>query len=107
MTKIICDGWYAHEAVGRFVKNYVLERTNEACGGGLELVSGEFIVSLAPLYYEDEEPIPDNEYLDIDMNGDCFWMDDWDEGQKIVLVYGITPIEEVKPYWICGEEEKE
>ena len=103
---LICNNEiHADEAVAWFVKNYVLMHTNRNLDGDYaDIVVGDFIVKLAPLYREDEKPIEENEYLEFDYNGDWCWLNDWDEGQKCVIVYGITPIDKVKPYWVCGEE---
>lgn len=98
---LICkDGVTATDAVDEFVKKYVVDKANEEDGNkSIVSVSGEFIVRLAPLYTPDEKPIFDNEYVDIDMDDVCHWQYGWDRGQQIVIISGITPIEEVKPFW--------
>ena len=98
---LICkDGVTATDAVDEFIKKYVVDKANEGDDDkSIVSVSGEFIVGLAPLYTPDEKPIFDNEYVDIDMDDVCHWQYGWDRGQKIVIISGITPIEEVKPFW--------
>ena len=54
---LICNNEiHADEAVAWFVKNYVLMHTNRNLDGDYaDIVVGDFIVKLAPLYREDEK----------------------------------------------------
>lgn len=103
MLTVLCEGMSALEAVSTFIRKYIYDKLNEygEYDDVVYDIGGEYIVRLAPLYeFENpERAIPDNEYVNIDNDGNCYWEYDWDEGQTKVLLYGITPLEEVTPLW--------
>lgn len=90
-----------YDVVGQFVEEYAIAKANEE-EDGIVLVAGTFIVTMYPTYEWEKsykKDIPYKEVLEIGLNGELYWSDDWWEGQPIVDVVGITPLEEVEPYW--------
>ena len=99
MRLTVSNNETGYDVVGKFVEEFVVSKENES-GLGVEVVSGEFIIAMNPMYDEDEETLlPYNEYLSIDMWGEPCWETDWWEGQPIIDIIGITPIEDVVPKW--------
>lgn len=49
-------------------------------------------------YFTDNEWEYSNEVLEVDFTEDknYFWLDDWNEGQPEVEIFGCVPIEDVK-----------
>ena len=99
MRLIVNEGETGYDVVGKFVEDYVVAKANET-ESGIIVVSGTFIVQFNPMYdLSEENLLPENEVLDIDLWGEPCWDCDWWDGQPIIDVLGITAIEDVEPKW--------
>lgn len=56
----------------------------------------EWIVKLAYRHNENESYTITNEVLNYSLDGDTFWLDDWNEGEDDVIVLGAVPIDIIK-----------